>query len=79
MVTSAVLVKASWNRWKLHCSPRMTSILVNRGLGEGISDWGNDVKGVVAENTDCLRNREETGQVGLQSLSVRERFRKITI
>lgn len=37
------------------------------------------MKGVVTENTDCLQNREETGQVGLQSLSVREEFRKITI
>ena len=49
----------------------MTSALVNRGLGEGTSDWGNDVsEGVLAEHTDCLRNREKTGQVGLQSLSV---------
>ena len=36
-------------------------------------------KGVVAENTNCLENREETAQVGLQSISVRDRFRKITI
>lgn len=71
MITSAVLVMASWNRWKLHYSPRVTSVLVDRGLGEGTSDWGNDVsEGVLAEHTDCLRNREETGQVGLQSLSV---------
>lgn len=36
-------------------------------------------KGVVAENTNFLENMEETAQVGLQSISVRDRFRKITI